>query len=238
MASQDQNKLQGSPPSYHASVSSYHNYRPTETGGPNLPPYHNWQEAVPDTTDFPPPPVTGYFYSGTGNASSADAERAHEFCDGFPLYSPANPPATVYSSVQRCDIHPVKPEGFCGWERGSVGVFSDDGCRFVNDSWGGKGFTTAFKLGETVGLGMTFRLPEDIKKVPESEGERIRVEIFFTRDGRKVGGWDLHEEVDAEAGGVEGLEGDFDLYGAIGLFGGVDFEACFDHLGWLWNPLL
>jgi hypothetical protein len=33
------------------------------------------------------------------------------------------------------------------------------------------------------------------------------------------GGWDLHEEVDADSGGVEGLEGDYDLYGAIGLFG-------------------
>jgi hypothetical protein len=31
------------------------------------------------------------------------------------------------------------------------------------------------------------------------------------------------------------LEGDYDLYGAIGLFGGVDFESCFDPEGWLWK---
>lgn len=42
---------------------------------------------------------------------------------------------------------------FPGWERGSVGVFSDDGCSFV---WGGKEFTTPIKVGETVGLGMKF----------------------------------------------------------------------------------
>jgi hypothetical protein len=32
------------------------------------------------------------------------------------------------------------------------------------------------------------------------------------------------------------LEGDYDLYGAIGLFGGVDFEVCFHPAGWLWKP--
>lgn len=130
-----------------------------------------------------------------------------------------------------------------GWERGSLGVFSDDGCRFVNDSWGGKDFTTPFRPGETVGLGMRFT-PQKKKNLPSDDGSRSplsdlkagHVEVIFTRNGQRAAGWDLHEEMDAEAGGVEGLEGDFDLYAAVGLFGGVDFEVCFHPDGWLWKP--
>lgn len=122
-----------------------------------------------------------------------------------------------------------------GWERGSLGVCSDDGCRFVNDSWGGREFTGPVRVGETVGLGMVF--DGDGDGVDEySKKKRCKVEVFFTRNGRNAGGWDLHEERDQDAGGVEGLEGDFDLYGAVGLFGGVDFEICFDPAGWLWKP--
>jgi hypothetical protein len=106
----------------------------------------------------------------------------------------------------------------------------------VNDSWGGKQFTDAFKLNDTVGLGMVFRLPEHLNEASGTRGKRLQVDVFFTRNGQREGGWDLHEEVDQEAGGVEGLEGDYDLYGAIGLFGGVDFEVCFDPAGWLWKP--
>lgn len=116
-----------------------------------------------------------------------------------------------------------------GWERASVGVFSDDGGRFVNDPAGGKPFTEPFNVGDTVGLGMTFRLPDDYTTVTP------KVKVFFTRNGRESGSWDLDEETDAEAGGTQGLEGDFDLYGAIGIFGGVEFEACFERSGWMWK---
>lgn len=122
-----------------------------------------------------------------------------------------------------------------GWERGGLGVFSDDGCRFVNDSWGGREFTSEFRVGETVGLGMTFSLPDKGMSAAQMGGQKLAVDIFFTRNGQRTGGWELHEEVDADAGGIEGLEGNYDLYGAVGLFGGVDFEVCFDPAGWLWR---
>ncbi|OKL58705.1 hypothetical protein UA08_06249 [Talaromyces atroroseus] len=112
-----------------------------------------------------------------------------------------------------------------GWDRASVGVFSDDGCRFVNDSFGGKSFTEPFREGETVGLGMTFFVA--------SPGCNSRVRVFFTRNGFEAGSWDLHEQLDSEAGGVQGLEGDFDLYAAVGIFGGVEFEARFEREGLL-----
>ncbi|OJD26789.1 hypothetical protein ACJ73_01830 [Blastomyces percursus] len=287
----------------------------------NPPPYHNWEEAVPDTAMFPPPPIGGYLYSNTGNASEEDADRAHDFCDNNPLWTPCTPSDAIYNSVQNFDIRPVRPQeyngslevvnkgiwrgrtqdqsgdcilltglpvyfppkdsplvterpktiyfeakllaqhsgingqtsgfsiGFAaqpyptwrspGWERGSVGVFSDDGCRFVNDSWGGMEFTSPFKVGETVGLGMKFSFPSPesfIQSQTTGASPTLPVEIFFTRDGKIVGSWDLHEEVDEDAGGVGGLEGDFDLYGALGLFGGVEFEVYFNNSRWLWVP--
>ncbi|KAL2864875.1 SSH4 family protein [Aspergillus lucknowensis] len=308
----------GPPPAYNDASRPGHQSAPGITDS-DPPPYHNWQEAVPDTTTFPPPPVTGNYVSTTGNASSNDADRAHEFCDRFPLYHPTRPSAVVYSSVQRYDIGPVPPSEFrggisrhgdrwggytrerngdCilltnlplyfastdspfhtekrktiyfevklvglragptsadasglsigfvaqpyptwrspGWERASLGIFSDDGCRFVNDSWGGKDFTGAFHTGETVGLGMTFQLPETFNAVEVSRGtQKLDVGVFFTRNGQRAGGWDLHEEIDEEAGGVYGLEGDYDLYAAVGLFGGVDFEVCYHPEGWLFHP--
>ncbi|KAJ5951763.1 uncharacterized protein N7479_010176 [Penicillium vulpinum] len=313
------NQPHDSPPSYDASQQSWGNYDiQPHTSASDPPPYHNWQEAVPDTATFPPPPIAGYLISGTGNASEDDAQRAHDFCNSVPLWLPTEPSSAVYHDVQNHDLRPVQPtelrghvsavapghwrghsvdrNGDCvvltqlplyfptldspfvreqkktiyfevkllalragptpqdcsgisigfaaqpypswrspGWERGGLGVFSDDGCRFVNDSFGGRDFTTAFKVGETVGLGMEFKLPENICS-GENKSKRCKVHIFFTRDGCRSGGWDLHEEVDADSGGVEGLEGNYDLYGAIGLFGGVDFESCFEPAGWLWKP--
>ncbi|KAJ5734169.1 hypothetical protein N7493_002955 [Penicillium malachiteum] len=241
----------GPPPSYEASSS--------DQGDP--PPYHNWQEAVPDTSIFPPPPISGYYSSGTGNANIDDADRAHQFCDQTPLWIPSNPSEAVYSAVQYHDLRPVRQRdsgtgdadtsgfsiGFAaqpypswrspGWERGSLGVFSDDGCRFVNDSWGGRDFTGPIHVGETVGLGMVFSLPEISGTKGGKKGKSpCRVQVFFTRNGHRAGEWDLHEEVDEDSGSIQGLEGDFDLYGAIGLFGGVHFESCFDPAGWLWQP--
>ncbi|KAF7712388.1 Uncharacterized protein PECH_003281 [Penicillium ucsense] len=321
------------PPSYDAATSSAPRGPPASTTIPpqsfqhsasapsDPPPYHNWQEAVPDTSIFPPPPISGYYSSGTGNASSDDAQRAHEFCDHTPLWLPVVPSNPVYQAVAQHDLRPVQQReyvgqltptapgywfgrtadrngdccvlthlplyfaaqdspfltekaktiyfeikllalragpggdasglslGFAaqpypswrspGWERGSLGVFSDDGCRFVNDSWGGRDFTAPFRVGETLGIGMTLSLPKDPLAMADAmfgTKRKCVVEVFFTRDGRPAGGWNLHEEVDADAGGVEGLEGDFDLYGAIGFFGGVDFQACFDPAGWRWRP--
>lgn len=125
-----------------------------------------------------------------------------------------------------------------GWERASLGVHGDDGRRFVNDPLGGRDFTAPFRAGETVGIGMTFEKRGDSSRSPPQERalpESV-VEVFFTRNGAIDGRWDLHEERNLDAGDVMGLEGDFDLYGAIGVFGGVEFEARFEPASWLYQP--
>ena len=126
-----------------------------------------------------------------------------------------------------------------GWERGSIAVHGDDGRRYVNDTWGGKDFTSSFKEGDIVGLGMSFSMPGSPPEYrdPPSASTGINVEIFFTRNGTKDGSWDLHEELDAETDlGVDGLDGQYDLYGVVGSFGAVEFDVLFNSRDWLWQP--
>jgi len=107
----------------------------------------------------------------------------------------------------------------------------------VNDTHGGLDFTKPFKSGQTVGLGMTFKVPEN----PPAYGEqsvKLDAEVFFTRDGKKEGSWNLHEARDQldEPHGIEGLEGQHDLFPAVGVFGAVEFEIRFLEREWLYRP--
>ncbi|KAK8153850.1 hypothetical protein BKA80DRAFT_284258 [Phyllosticta citrichinensis] len=130
-----------------------------------------------------------------------------------------------------------------GWQRGSLGVHGDDGRRYVNDTFGGADFTTAWRAGERVGLGLVFRARPTTGETapPPAYGgggiPRVAVDVFFTRNGQRAGGWNMAGELDERAlGGKEGLEGECDLYGAVGLFGGVDFEVFFNREDWLFKP--
>lgn len=118
-----------------------------------------------------------------------------------------------------------------GWHRGSVGVHGDDGRRFVNDSWGGIDFVRGFREGETVGVGLRFGVSG------MGDAGVCRVEAFFTRNGRVEGRWWLDEERDAERdeGGIEGLQGEGDLYLCVGCFGGVEFEVVIERGAWLYK---
>ncbi|TQV96244.1 hypothetical protein V2A60_003327 [Cordyceps javanica] len=118
-----------------------------------------------------------------------------------------------------------------GWHRGSLAVHGDDGHRYVNDRWGGKDFTGAFRAGETYGVG--------VRLSPSREAaHRARVQIFFTRNGVEAGGWNLHEETDAEEDlPVTGLEGFHDLCASIGAFEGTQFEVVFDPARWMYQGI-
>jgi hypothetical protein len=114
-----------------------------------------------------------------------------------------------------------------------VGVHSDDGHRYVDDSYGGEEFTRPFKKGDVLGLGMMFSPPQ------YAGGDaKNKVEVFFTRNGKKDGGWNLHEERDREqdGGSVVGLEGEHDLLAAVGVFGAVEAEVSFSRNNWAYKP--
>ncbi|KAG6019108.1 hypothetical protein E4U41_003402 [Claviceps citrina] len=126
---------------------------------------------------------------------------------------------------------PYPPFRLPGWHRGSLAVHGDDGRRYVNDRWGGKDFAREFTRGETLGVGMTFG-------PSSSSSSSSEVSVFFTRDGVRTGGWDLHEETDAEQDlPVTGLEGFHDLSCAIGTFDSVEFEVVFDAAKWRYRPM-
>jgi hypothetical protein len=142
--------------------------------------------------------------------------------------------------------HPYPKFRLPGWHRGSLAIHGDDGSKFINDLWGGKDFTTPFHRGETLGVGMTFS-ERDLDDPPSYEQgparteaqTPINVEIFFTRDGRISGGWNLHEEGDSVMDRpVTGMEGLNDMYAAVGVFEKVDFEIVLKPGGWLYNPYL
>lgn len=142
---------------------------------------------------------------------------------------------------------PYPPFRMPGWHRGSLAVHGDDGNRFVNDSHGGKAFLEEpFAPGETVGIGMRFSCsspaPSNSSGLPPSysatgaAGRRIEAEVFFTRDGQVVDGWDVHEELDAKTDlPITGLEGYHDLAIAVGTYKNVAVDIVLDPARWLYR---
>lgn len=146
---------------------------------------------------------------------------------------------------------PFPPFRMPGWHRGSLAVHGDDGHKYVNDGWGGKEFTAPFRPGETVGIGMTFSSSSTSSSNPPSYdqsgkgkggggdgggGGRIEVEVFFTRDGKVDGRWDVHEELDASTDlPVTGLEGYHDIAIAVGTYQNVGVEIVLDPARWMYR---
>lgn len=106
-----------------------------------------------------------------------------------------------------------------GWHRGSIAVHSDDGHRYVNDSLAGKDFVRPFgKSGTLVGIGMNLE----------------RMSVFFTRNGRFEAEWSLIEDSNMRGidpmrnfkdGGIQGLQGESDIYAAVGIYGAVGVQV-------------
>ncbi|KAL7939454.1 hypothetical protein V8C35DRAFT_286670 [Trichoderma chlorosporum] len=183
-----------------------------------------------------------------GHWEGSTARKSPDRCIiGYPpLYvvkehdpSVTNQPKTIYYEVKiRRDSRTINLAlGFTalpypsfrlpGWHRGSLAVHGDDGHKYINDRWGGKDFANEYRAGDTYGIGMTFA---------PTGTHHPRVDIFFTRNGQRSGGWHLHEETDAAQDlPVTGLEGFHDLSCAIGAFEATSFEVVFDPSKWLYK---
>jgi hypothetical protein len=124
-----------------------------------------------------------------------------------------------------------------GWQRGSLGVHGDDGHKYVNNTFGGAEFTKAFGVNDVVGIGIIFAPPKSPPAYGQPQEPKLDIEVFFTRNGSKEGGWDGNQELDAESeGGTIGLRGDCDLFPAVGVCGGLEFEVNFHPELWRYNP--
>lgn len=88
-------------------------------------PYHDWQNAVPDTSFLPPPPAAGNQRSATNNATEQEAEQGEMWCQQNPLRGPLSLPAEALYALQAGEIGIIKPRSFNGSiERPRPGVWS------------------------------------------------------------------------------------------------------------------
>jgi hypothetical protein len=126
-----------------------------------------------------------------------------------------------------------------GLERGSIGVNFRDGGLYVNRQLLAKGIC---KPVEQVGIGMTFSKSDvNVKEVDDVQSSAvsspsISVEVFLARDGKKAGSWNLGELRDAGSLAFEGLEGNHDLYAAVGTLKEVNVDILFDKKDWRYDP--
>lgn len=125
-----------------------------------------------------------------------------------------------------------------GSERGSIGIhFRNEGL-YLNHNLLAKAI---FKPGEQVGVGMTFSKSDvstqDVNDAhpPAVSSSPISVEVFLARDGKKAGRWNLRELGEAGGLSLEGLEGNHDLYAAIGTLKAVNVDIKFDKRDWRYD---
>ena len=195
-------------------------------------------------------------------STNTHSQRPHDQCwtSTLPLYfaalsnplsTPSPKPTTITFTITPLKYYteestlsigllslPYPPARQPGWHRASLAIHSDDGNKYVNDSWGGVPFTTPFREGETITLSLVIS-PERPGNAPnkastQSDREvrsplpRCKTRVYLTRDGEPAGTWDVDEERDAERDeGVAGLSGESDLYAAVGTYGDVDVEVGF-----------
>ena len=129
-----------------------------------------------------------------------------------------------------------------GLERGSIGIHCRDGGLYLNGNPLENVGTTQCEPGQHVGIGVTFSVSSgDAQKAnsaqpPVASSPSINVELFLTRDGKKVGSWNLSDQSrHSEGSPSEGLEGFHDLYAAVGTSGEVNADILFERRDWRLN---
>lgn len=125
------------------------------------------------------------------------------------------------------------------FEHGSIGINYRDGGLYVNKKLIA---TMVFKPGQQVGIGMTFSKSDynaqqvAVASPSTASSSSINAEVFLTRDEKKVGCWNLGE-LRGEGGlPFDGLEGNHDLYAAVGTFKEVNVDVLFDKRDWRYDP--
>jgi hypothetical protein len=126
-----------------------------------------------------------------------------------------------------------------GSERGSIGIHYRGGSLYMNNKLLAR---AVFKPGQQVGIGMNFSKSDfNAQEVRDAQSSAIssssvNVEVFLSRDEKKVAGWNLSELRDAGSLPFEGLEGNHDLYAAVGTLKEVNVDILFDKRDWRYYP--
>jgi hypothetical protein len=126
-------------------------------------------------------------------------------------------------------------------ECGSIGVHARNGRLYLNNKILEGGSKGSFEPGQQLGIGMTFSMkdgtPQPAHDTPATKADSfIQVEVFVSRDRRKVATWDLGDQSRATLG--DGFEGNHDIYAAVGTRGEVNVDVIFEdeRRYWWYNP--
>ncbi|XMA18216.1 hypothetical protein WAI453_011007 [Rhynchosporium graminicola] len=131
----------GPPPSFNNSSSSNNNNNNNNNGtgyaapsgpppshsydAPPQEPYHDWQNAVPDTSLLPPPPSMGNQASSTNNATEQQAELGEIWCTQNPMTGPVTYPEAALEAIAKGEIGVIRPRDYQGnLERPRPGVWA------------------------------------------------------------------------------------------------------------------
>ena len=131
-----------------------------------------------------------------------------------------------------------------GCERWSLGVQCSEGRLFVNGNAVENVHTGGFEPGQQLGIGLKYAVSNQVQQTEDSRvsvapPSSIDGEVFITRDGKKIGSWRLCELLrDSGNLSFEGLEGQHDLYAAVGTSGEANVDILFDEEYWLFKDSL
>jgi len=124
-----------------------------------------------------------------------------------------------------------------GFEKGSVGMQCRDGKFYLNGRLVECLATREFEPYQRVGVGMTFSRAFEDAPAMTTSSSAIDVELFLSRDGKKIKGLNLRDQVDlSDTLLSEGLEGAHDLYAVIGTAGKANVDILFEQEHWKYNP--
>lgn len=85
-------------------------------GQPSQPKLHNWEEAVPDTSLFPPPPAffSGFDRSPAHNATEAEANAGEAWCEAHPMAPPQPLDDAALVALRDSNFRLIPPAGYAG----------------------------------------------------------------------------------------------------------------------------
>jgi hypothetical protein len=128
-----------------------------------------------------------------------------------------------------------------GFEYGSIGICCRGRRLYLNNFPVENTGTAAFEPGQQLGIGITFsRRDCDTQQVdnaqarlPSDSSPSIDVEVFLSRNGKKAGCWNLGDLLaKSDSLPLDGLEGNHDLYAAVGTKGAVDVDILLEPEDW------
>jgi hypothetical protein len=125
-----------------------------------------------------------------------------------------------------------------GFEHKSIGIHYRDESLYVSHKFVAQ---VVFKPGQQIGIGMTFSKSDfTTQKMDDAQSSAVsssvvNVEVFLSRDWKKVDSWNLNDLRDAGSLMFDGLYGHHDLYAAVWTLKEVHVDILFEKRDWRYD---